>query len=76
MALVRERMEARGVSAYRLSKLTGLPQSSLSRWLNAQSAITVDDLHVLAVALDADAGVWLTRVQGSVQLDKPAPDTP
>jgi len=53
-AQVRQLMQERGVSAYALSKTTGIPQSSLSRKLNGPAAFDFDDVQQIAVALGSD----------------------
>ncbi|WP_147262033.1 helix-turn-helix transcriptional regulator [Blastococcus sp. TF02A-26] len=51
---VRRLMDERQVSAYALSKQTGIPQSSLSRKLNGPAAFDFDDVQVIAAALGMD----------------------
>lgn len=53
-AQVRRLMDERGVSAYALSKQTGIPQSSLSRKLNGPASFDFDDVQQIAGALGTD----------------------
>jgi transcriptional regulator with XRE-family HTH domain len=53
-AQVQRLMTERGVSAYALSKQTGIPQSSLSRKFNGPAAFDFDDVQAIAAALGID----------------------
>jgi transcriptional regulator with XRE-family HTH domain len=53
-AEVRRRMDEHAVSAYALSKQTGIPQSSLSRKLNGPASFDFDDVQKIAGALGTD----------------------
>ena len=45
-------MQLHGISAYRLAKLTGLSESTLSRWLNGKSDIRLSNYKKIAKAIE------------------------
>jgi len=67
-AEIRRLMALREISAYALSKQTGIPQSSLSRKLNGPAQFDLDDVQKIAVALSTDA---TTLVAGAERTNPP-----
>lgn len=47
-------MEKKGVTAYRLAKETGIPQSSISDWKRGRCEPNVKKLKILAKYFDVD----------------------
>ncbi|GAB3349885.1 helix-turn-helix domain-containing protein [Modestobacter lapidis] len=52
---IRRLMTERDVSAYALSKSTGIPQSTLSRKFNGAASFDFDDVQKIAPVLSTDA---------------------
>ena len=44
-------MQKHGISAYRLSKMTGIAESTLSRWLNGKSEIKLSNYEKIQKAI-------------------------
>jgi transcriptional regulator with XRE-family HTH domain len=49
---IRAAVKASPYSAYRISKMTGIPESTLSRFLLGRAGMTLKNLDKLAAALD------------------------
>jgi hypothetical protein len=49
---IRVAVKASPYSAYRISKMTGIPESTLSRFLLGRAGMTLKNLDKLAAALD------------------------
>ena len=47
-------MKKKGVTAYRLAKETGIPQSSISDWKRGRCEPNVKKLKILAKSFDVD----------------------
>ena len=45
------KFKAAGISAYRLSKLSGVSQSSIGRWIKGESELVVSNFEKIAKAL-------------------------
>lgn len=54
-----EFMEPLGLSAYKLSKYTGISQVRLSKIINGKTGITTDTALILAKFFDTSAEMWL-----------------
>lgn len=65
--VIRTLMQARGVTAYALSKTTGIPQSSLSRKFREKDAapFDLDDVQKVAAALGVTAADLIAWAEGS-----------
>lgn len=61
VAAVQDRMQEREVSAYRLHKLTGIAQTTISGWTRGLSAPGLDDLGRIAAALETTPAVLLEQ---------------
>lgn len=48
---IKQIMESKGVSNYSLSKTTGIHESTIGRFINGVSSISVDNLNILCDAL-------------------------
>lgn len=48
MTLLKKLMDERGLTSYRVSLDTGIPQTTLSDWKNGRSKPKVDKLKILA----------------------------
>lgn len=49
---IQERMKERGITQYRLSQLTDLAESTISRWLNGSSSISLNTYLKILGALE------------------------
>jgi transcriptional regulator with XRE-family HTH domain len=45
-------LQERGISRYRLSKMTGIPQSTIAEWVKNIKTPSADRLAIVADALD------------------------
>ena len=50
-------MQKHGISAYRLSKMTGISESTLSRWLNGKIDITCGNYEKIQKAIQK----WISK---------------
>ena len=49
-------LQERGISRYRLSKMTGIPQSTIAEWVKNNKTPSADRLAIVADALDVSLG--------------------
>jgi transcriptional regulator with XRE-family HTH domain len=66
LELLKEAREERGVSAYRLAKLCGLHQTTLSVFDHQKRTPTLESLLQIALALELDLGALINRAIAEV----------
>ena len=66
LELLKQAREERGVSAYRLAKLSGLHQTTLSVFDHQKRTPTLDSLVKIAAALELDLGELINRATAEV----------
>lgn len=70
LELLKEAREERGVSGYRLAKLCGLHQTTLSLFDNQKRTPTLESLLQIALALELDLGALINRATADVPPEK------
>lgn len=66
-SLLRQHMAAQKINQPTLSRSTGIPQSTLSRLLNGQRQLYIDQLEVVCVAMELDVGEVVSRADRHVR---------
>lgn len=58
--ILKKKLERADMSAYRLSKITRLPESAISNIVNGKRRITIKTALALSIAFEYEAEFWLT----------------
>lgn len=57
--IFKDLVEANGISAYKVSKATGIPQSTFADWRTGRSKPKIEKLLLLADFFDVDVRVFI-----------------
>lgn len=71
--MLKDEIEARGITQKDLSKRMGVSYTVFNRILNGKRPITTEYALLLEAALGIDAGIWL-RLQGDYNMQKAKSD--
>ena len=58
-------LQERGISRYRLSKMTGIPQSTIAEWVKNNKTPSADRLAIVADALDVSLDCLIGKTEKS-----------
>lgn len=73
--IIRDELEARGITQKQLALETGIPASVLNAVINGKRAVTTEYALLLEAALDIDADFWLKfQLDYNKQVAKNNPD--